>query len=275
MPFVVSTDWIFPTVFHHINPIPYAQVQKRKFQCDFYEVPFVRYRPNGFPKKRFDIDDPDVKVRAGTLKVDFSTKLMKRGSFKTAHPGEIHFQGGTNPYADEAVCVKQIYETKEDKPAIIRLKGRHELEKLSAECNCLRWALILLDLTYQFVDREVKKKGNPPLPIPRLRFPRSMIAIVVESSKEKVFLVEEWLDLSKHPFEKYLGNRLPESSLSDDATTEAHKITEFLLFAQHVQWQKTSRLVYTSDYQGAGDVLTDPQITSDPCIMLYFLKTSY
>ena len=112
MPFVVSTDWIFPTVFHHINPIPYAQVQKRKFQCDFYEVPFVRYRPNGFPKKRFDIDDPDVKVRAGTLKVDFSTKLMKRGSFKTTHPGEIQFQWRTNPYTGKEVYVKQIYKTK-------------------------------------------------------------------------------------------------------------------------------------------------------------------
>jgi hypothetical protein len=219
-------------MFCHIHPILYAQVQKQTFQCDFYEVPFARYCPNRFPKKRFDIDDPDIKVHHGTLKVDFSKKLMKKGSFKTAHPGEIRFQGATNPYAGEKVCVKQVYEKKVDSPAaMIRLKGRHELEKLSAECNCLRWALILLDLTYQFVDHEVKKKGNPPLPIPRLRFPCSMIAIVVESSKEKVFLIEEWLDLAKHPFEKYLGNRLPESCLSDDATTNAHEITKFLLFS--------------------------------------------
>ena len=99
-----------------------------------------------------------------------------------------------------------------------------------------------------------------------------MITIVVESLKEKVFLIKEWLDPSKHPFEKYLNNHLPASSLSDDATTEAHNITEFLLFAQHMQWQKTSYLVYMSDYQGAGNILTDPQITSDPCIMLYFSR---
>jgi hypothetical protein len=45
---------------------------------------------------------------------------------------------------------------------------------------------------------------------------------------------------------------------------KAQEITEFLTFAQHVQWKKTQHMVFTADYQGAGDVLTDPQIMSNP-----------
>jgi len=92
-----------------------------------------------------------------------------------------------------------------------------------------------------------------------------MIAIVQDSSMEKVFLIEEWFDLdNKHPFNKYLDNQLLQHCLPDTATHKAHEIAKFLIFAQHVQWEKTSSLAFTSDYQGAGDILTDPQITSNP-----------
>ena len=93
-----------------------------------------------------------------------------------------------------------------------------------------------------------------------------MIAIVREASMEKAFLIEEWiaLDDSEHPFIKYLGNRFPESCVPPTANAEAHDIADFLIFAQHVQWVESKGLVFTSDYQGAGDILTDPQITSNP-----------
>ena len=239
------------------------------FECDFYEVPLPTYSPDGFPKKHFDIDDPDVQLHGGTLNVNLSTPLMRKGAFKTAHPGQIKFQGGTNPFTDGKVCVKQAYEDKEDgSTTIIRLKGRIELEMLSIECNCLIWASILLDLTYGFVEREVKKRGNPSLLIPELRFPRTMIAIVRQHSKEKVFLVEEWLELGHSgngtPFNKYLNNRYSKSSLRPTATPKAHEIAKFLVFAQHVQWIKTGGCAFTSDYQGTYDILTDPQITSNP-----------
>jgi hypothetical protein len=255
-------------------------VDEWMFQCNFYEVPLPTYHPNAFPKKHFEIDDPDVQVRKGTLDANLSTALMRRGAFKTAHPGEIQFQKGTNPFIDGRVCVKQVYESKEDDATrIIRLRGREELEKLSVECNCLRWASILLDLTYQFVNREVKKKGKPSLHIPELRFTRTMIAIVRQHSKQKVFLVEEWLDLGVdgHRFQKYLSNHFSRSCVPHTAAPEAHTIAEFLIFAQHVQWEKTGCLAFISDYQGAGDLLTDPQITSNMWVlpMFCFLKQSY
>jgi len=267
MPNNVSTDCIH-SLIRCIYSVLYAQVNKsRKFCCDFFEVPLTTYIPHAFPKKHFEIDDPNVVLRKGTIEVNFLKAFMRQGSFKTSHPGTIQFQGKTNPFTDGLVCVKQVYELKDDGTTIIRLKGRHELEKLTTECNCLIWASILLDLTYQFVNREVKKRGQPLHPIPVLRFPRSMIAIVRESSMEKVFLVEEWLnqdDSNGRKFLKYVGNHFPQSCVRDTEPPEAHKVAEFLIFAQHVQWSKTGRLAFTSDYQGAGDILTDPQITSNP-----------
>ena len=92
-----------------------------------------------------------------------------------------------------------------------------------------------------------------------------MIAIVWESSKEKVFLVEEWFNPDTgYSFEKYLGNRFLDPCLPPTATPKAYEIAEFLVFAQHVQWEKTCGLAFTSDYQGGGDILTDLQITSNP-----------
>ena len=194
---------------------------------------------------------------------------MRKGSSKTAHPGEILFQGGENPFTDGRVCVKQVYEPKEGGTAILRLRGRAELEKLSVECNCLRWAAILLDLTYSFIDRKVKKRGKPSLPIPELRFVRTMIAIVRQHSKEKVFLVEEWFDLGavggssgdRLEYHKYLGNSRSVSCVPPTAPCRAHEIAAFLVFAQHVQLEKTTGLAFTSDYQGTNNILTDPQIT--------------
>jgi len=87
-----------------------------------------------------------------------------------------------------------------------------------------------------------------------------MIAIVRESSMEKAFLVEEWIasDDSEQPFIKYMGNRFPESCVPPTAHAKAHDIAEFLIFAQHVQYEKSGGMVFTSDYQGAGNILTDP-----------------
>jgi hypothetical protein len=113
------------------------------------------------------------------------------------------------------------------------------------------------------------KMGQPTYPIPELHFAHSMIAIVRESSLEKVFLIEEWLDPSPddhsgHKYLKYLGNHFPQSCLRPTDPTEAHELAEFLVFAQHVQWKKTGGRIFTSDYQGVGNVLMDPQIISNP-----------
>ena len=133
---------------------------------------------------------------------------------------------------------------------------------------------MLLDFTYKFIWREINARGEPPFRIPELRFTHVMVAIVQETSSEKAFLVEEWIDSCEtdYPFLKYIDNRLPSPCVSDIAPSNSHNIAAFLAFAQHVQWEKTQYSAFTSDYQGAGNLLTDPQITSNPFVAASKLK---
>ena len=167
-------------LFLYIYPGPYAQVHKKVFKCNFYEVPITSYSSKGFPNQKFEITDPTVNVFVGTLEVNLSEANVHAGTFKMAHPGKINFINGSGPLANGKVCVKQVFDRKPD-GSISRLKGRHKLKRLSIECNCLTWASILLDLTYKFVACEIKRMGEPlhPTPaIPTLHFTCSMIALV-------------------------------------------------------------------------------------------------
>ncbi len=106
---------------------------------------------------------------------------------------------------------------------------------------------------------------------------RVMIALVNDLPTPKAFLVEEWIntDDSNHQFIKYLNNWVPHH-ISDSVpqTPKAREITDFLIFAQHVQWKKSGNLAFTADYQGAGDLLTDPQIMSNPYVSLVSMSFS-
>jgi hypothetical protein len=227
------------------------------------------------------LHDSDITVHHGTLSVDFASGLVQMGSFKTSHPGKVQLDNNSKllPFTNGTVCVKQMYERKghSGNGAISRLKGHLELDMLLVECNCLRWASILMDLTYQFVAREVKTRGEPPYPVPTLHFTRVMIALVCDLPTPKAFLVEEWIDTDDgdHRFIKYLNNRVPHH-ISDSVpqAPKAREITNFLIFAQHVQWKKSQYLAFTSDYQGVGDLLTDPQIMSNLYVSLVHMSFS-
>ena len=60
---------------------------------------------------------------------------------------------------------------------------------------------------------------------------------------------------------KYINNQHPTSCVPLSAPSEAHNIAAFLVSFQHVQWEKTKKELFVSDYQGACGLLTDPQIT--------------
>jgi hypothetical protein len=264
--FVNTNFLLFIYVIHAVH-----LVSKNTFQCAFYEIPAATYHPDKLPHEALTLHDSNIRVHHGTLSVDFAPALVQMGSFKTSHPGKVNLDNNSKllPFTNDKVCVKQMYERKGDggNSAISRLRGNVELDALLVECNCARWASILMDLTYQFVAREVNTRGDLPYPIPKLRFTRVMIAVVQNLPAPKAFLVEEWINMDdrNNRFTKYLNNRVPHHT--PDLVSQAPKareITEFLIFAQHVQWKKTQHLAFTADYQGAGDVLTDPQIMSNP-----------
>jgi hypothetical protein len=241
----------------------------KTFQCTFFEIPDFSYESDCLPTEPFSLEDDTISVHEGTLNVDLTDERMVMGRFKTAHPGSLWLIGDTPlpPFTDAKVCVKQLYVSRGEGKGIARLKGRYELSALLTECNCLRWASLLLDLTYKFIAREIEKKGRSPMQdIPELRFTNTMIAVV--KGEEKAFLVEEWIhtDEGNCQFVKYINNRLPTSCLTVLAPPNAFGRAEFLICAQHIQWQKTNFAAFTSDYQGASKVLTDPQITSNPYV---------
>ena len=263
---------LFFSFFYFAILIPCIQVTDKEFRCKFLVIPQPEF--NGeFPSDRFDIDDEylDLDCYCGDLSVNFAKELMEKGSFKTAHPGRVRLVDNVDlpPFTNGMVCVKQVYEKRgEEGEKIGRVPGRYEADALSVECNVLQWASILLDMTYQFIDREIAIRGEPCHQIPRLRFTRTMVALVKDAAKEKAFLVEEWINTDEvdNVYTKYITNRHSQSVVPFAAPQHMHDIAAFLIFAQHVQWQKTHQLAFTSDYQGAGMLLSDPQVISKPYV---------
>jgi len=169
------------------------------------------------------------------------------GTFKTAHPGRILSQSEHIPTCfAQKICVKQSYRQGSGH-TISRYRSSEAHGKLVKEIVCLDWATILLDLTYGFIEGAVAEYGQPLGGIPQLRFVRAMLADA--PSIRAHFLIEEWIG-DNVEFVKYINNGRPVSCAGVDASEEVHRIAEFLCFAQHVQYNKTHGLVYTSDYQG-------------------------
>lgn len=252
------------------------------FRCRFYEIPVAEYIADDLPADILDLNDESIDVHSGTMEVNFK-RDVGQGRFKTAHPGSVKLDGGADlpPFTSGTVCVKQIYRQRTNGGGIARLPGRYELGAFFGEANRVRWASILLDMAYQFVMDEITRRGEPNYRIPELRYTRSMVAIVQGTANEKAYLIEEWIHTdegdSGTQFYKYIDNRTPTSALPLSAPQEACDIASFLLFTQHVQWEKTCRKAFVSDYQGAGRLLTDPQITTNPCVLplLCLFQRSY
>jgi len=183
----------------------------------------------------------------GEIEVDLKILKGLMGTFKTAHPGRIISQLGPIPTCfAQKICVKQAYRHKST-GEISRYRDTEAHAKVVKEVVCLDWATILLDLTYRFIEEAVAEHGEPLGGIPQLRFVRAMLA--EDPVAQKHFLIEEWIG-GDMEFVKYINNGHPVSCVRGDASEEVHQIAEFLCFAQHVQFNKTGGLAYTSDYQG-------------------------
>jgi len=242
------------------------QVLYPRFSCHFYKIPIVSYDHNELPDGTFDLDDKNIDIHWGTLDVNFKRQTGK-GRSKMAHPRWVKLDTTPElpPFTNQKVCIKQIYR-QQTNGVIARVSGCKELSTFIEEFNCVQWASILLDMTYQFVACQIVKRGEPLCPIPELWYTRAMVAIV-QGDSEKAFIVEELIysdkGEGKPQFCKYINNHKPISLLNIWDPAKAHDITYFLLFSQHFQWQKTHLGVFVSDYQGASGLLMDPQITSN------------
>ncbi|KAG6848359.1 hypothetical protein H0H93_000889 [Arthromyces matolae] len=207
------------------------------------------------------------------LHLDFSSKKQRAGGFKISSLGtsSIPLFGDSR---GTGICAKQTYYRKErmitkDDGQMIRVAqniphdGRTQAKELTVEIACLVWAGALLRLVYRYIESEMAIRGNPPFNIPQFRFVEAALAIEqVEAGKEaQVFLLEEVIGGTKGPFRKYLNNVSPVPLPLDG--NEDQERGEFLAFTQHVQYFRTKKKIFVSDYQGGDTLLTDPQIVTD------------
>ncbi|KZS92246.1 hypothetical protein SISNIDRAFT_413202 [Sistotremastrum niveocremeum HHB9708] len=100
----------------------------------------------------------------------------------------------------------------------------------------------------------------PPAPLANLRFVNFALAIA-NTERTQHFILEEVIDTSNTRFVKYInnGSALPCPGLNAAET----EIADQLVCQQHITFNKTKGLLYVSDLQGAGDLLTDAQVMTN------------
>lgn len=184
------------------------------------------------------------------------TDKPKLGSFKEARFG--HTSIPIFGRASRKVCIKQaIYRNPGSKKAL-RYDGHAQAEKLSLEIKCSYWANALMDLVYDYISEVHETKGTPSFDVPNVRFVKTALA-TVQGATPNAFLLEEVIDAERDgPFRKYVNNDSTMPALGLKSAMDLH-LASFFVFCQHVQYLKTERLAYVSDYQGGG-LLSDPQI---------------
>ncbi|KAG5634814.1 hypothetical protein H0H81_000625 [Sphagnurus paluster] len=190
-----------------------------------------------------------------TLQLNLAPWNMKKGGFKLAA------FGSSMPAVFEAngVCAKHTYHpfkrvvdvggSLAKKVVDVPHEGEKQFKYLTMEVSCLVWAQALLNIVYDFV-----KETNQltPFPIPQFRFVKAAMAIkqsLLPGVKKTAFLLEEIIDPNTEgKFRKYLNNVSPEPLVMK--IKEDMDCANFLVFSQQVQYFKTKKQVFVSDYQG-------------------------
>ncbi|THU88721.1 hypothetical protein K435DRAFT_679263, partial [Dendrothele bispora CBS 962.96] len=113
----------------------------------------------------------------------------------------------------------------------------------------------------------------PEINIPSLRFVEAGVFAVMPSQPkhvkaatagaERTYLLEEKIQVPPNAeFTKYIHNGSPLPNIPP--TDPEYNVALFLCAVQHLQYEKTYRLAYVSDFQGYGGLLTDAQIMTSP-----------
>ncbi|KAG1730901.1 hypothetical protein EDB19DRAFT_2010419 [Suillus lakei] len=168
--------------------------------------------------------------------------MLRAGGFKTAHPGWLTLtplvESGLGLIPGQNVAVKQPFHKVFPSASSFMYKIGHftsadEIAKLFKEANVLYWSRSLLQLTYAFINRCIASSDEPPpFSIPR------------------------------DTFLKFIHNMDSNPLLDED--DYHNKVASFFAFTQH--YVKTGGLAFISDYQGSTELLTDPQILTDPSV---------
>ncbi len=111
------------------------------------------------------------------------------------------------------------------------------------ELRCLSWARALVNLVYSFV----AQFEPPPIEVSQIQFVLAGLAISQNTTRDKghVLLVEQEI---KGKFYKFLSNG--SAKILPLPTAELVDAAQVCAFMQHVQYIKTKKLAFVSDFQG-------------------------
>ncbi|KAG2153623.1 uncharacterized protein EDB93DRAFT_1082168 [Suillus bovinus] len=230
----------------------------------------------------FSVDTAESSI--GQLTIDTSTEgFIGIGGFKTANAGWLTLTAPPRTGLGSVTCHKVVVKCPFYKVFPTAVKAGHykvghyalidELPKLFREANVLYWSKSLLKLTYDFIDCSIASSPEPPtFVVPCVRFVEAGLALCYSQGGSKpgtktgstraAFLLKELIEGGDDEFLKFIHNMDANPLL--DELDYGYDMAEFFAFTQHVQYVKTSKLAFISDYQGATVLLTDPQILTHP-----------
>ncbi|KAG2335884.1 hypothetical protein BDR05DRAFT_1018043 [Suillus weaverae] len=133
----------------------------------------------------------------------------------------------------------------------------------------------------EFIFAETHCPTPPPFNIPRVHFVDAGLAFSYSQRDSKPtragsktgltcagYLVEELIEGGSDTFLKFIHNMDSNPLLDED--DYCYKVALFFAFTQHVQYVKMGGLAFILDYQdiliGSTELLTDPQILTDPSV---------
>ncbi|KAF4603084.1 Alpha-protein kinase 2 [Pleurotus pulmonarius] len=228
----------------------------------------------------------------GTFKTCHTGRLI-------LHPGRTLDNDLLGTLGTEDVAIKRVYlpskeaSSSSTRQIITRYGASDERQKTLMEATLLCWATSLLMFGYSFIDTEIlalkecaattrqsttiKKRlrllGELEPTMPRLRFVRGGIATTIgcdsiASSATRTrlpaapttitYLLEEKIP-SAAGFAKYINNGSAKP-LVNDVDDPDFATSLFLCCMQHILYSKSGGQLYISDFQGGGNLLSDPQI---------------
>ena len=253
-------------------------------QVDFYPIPV--YNLNKLIRTKMAFNIKMAELFFGNIRLDCSTDaILGVSTFKTAQSAQLTLSpltcSGMGSSLNYEVVLKWPYindfpANEPAGPPFSRFALKDESNILYREANVLYWAKALLNMTYEFIDHAIDcAKEPPPFNIPRLRFVdaglllaySNALAITEEGGLPSVktsaivsmmYLGEELIPTPSdgEDFVKYIHNG--DAAPCDLLDPDVENIAQFLAFTQHVQYVKTGKQVYISDYQGISVLILDP-----------------
>ena len=223
-------------------------------QLDLQEVINLSTRIPAIPMVAQDIQTIELAgsgyfedAQVAQLSINFDSSASKKGAFKVAYFGTSsvalmpvsEFKSASDA---NRVCAKFCFmmdNMGREQPCL----PSNQVRKLLMELRCLSWAHALMTLVYSFVD----SFETPPIKVPNVAFVAAALAIGQHTTKEKghVLLLEQPI---QGTFRKFIHNA--SATILPIEDPNMRNIAEFLSFSQHVQYYKTKKLAFISDFQG-------------------------